>query len=252
MRGFVDLHCHYVPAIDDGVRTEDDGMALLRALRAIGFDHVVATPHMRPSMFDNSATVIREAYAAMSARIERERAAGELAPLPQTSLAAEHFFDEKIYALLLRREGLGYGAKGRAVLVEFGYEQLPVMLPSRFFDLRRTLQRPVVAHPERYEPFHRDPNKAAETMRRAGGVLLLDVAALVGKYGTRAQSTAEALVESDAYYAACSDAHRPEDAEVVARAIERLERMKGASGVERLLKKGPRDILEANILDVYD
>lgn len=245
MRGFVDLHCHYVPAVDDGVRTEDDSVSLLRGLRAVGFDHVVATPHIRPAMFDNSPTRLRDAFGALGPRLAREEG------LPAVSLAAEHFFDDIVHALLLRGEGLAYG-KGRAALVEFAYERMPVAISARFFDLRMKRLRPVVAHPERYEEFHKDPERASEAMRRAGGVLLLDIAAVEGKYGTRAQRTAEELLELDAYYAACSDAHRPEDAEVVGRAISSVERRFGAETIKKLLQDGPKQILEGRIFDAFD
>ena len=49
MRGFVDLHCHWIAGIDDGAKTPEDGLAMLRGLREAGFDTVVATPHMRPA-----------------------------------------------------------------------------------------------------------------------------------------------------------------------------------------------------------
>jgi len=252
MRGFVDLHCHYLPAIDDGARSEDEGLAMLRALFEVGFDHVVATPHMRPALWDNRAPHLREVYAGMVERIEREKAASPgKKVLPDTTLAAEHFFDDIVYGLMVGAQGLPYTA-GRSILVEFAYESLPVQIEARFFDLRRKRLRPIVAHPERYEPFWRKPQKAAETMRRAGGVLLLDIAALDGKYGSKAQRTAEELVEEGAYYAACSDAHRPEDAIAVGKSITRLEKMMGKEEVTRLLTTGPREILEGRILDVYD
>jgi protein-tyrosine phosphatase len=246
MRGFVDLHCHYVPGVDDGVRTVEDAIALLRGLRAVGFDHVVATPHMRPSMFDNEAAALESAWAGLEDRLANEPG------LPARSLSAEHYFDEIVFSRLMQKKGLPYAPKKRSVLVEFSYDQLPVALHSRFFDLRRNLLRPIVAHPERYTPFHENPKKAQEAMRKAGGVLLLDIAALEGKYGERARRTAESLVEQRAYYAACSDAHRPEDAETVGHAIERLGQMMGAAEVERLLKTGPQRILAANILDAFD
>lgn len=248
MHGYVDLHCHYLPAVDDGVRTEQDGLALLRGLRAVGFDHVVATPHIRPAMFDNSPERLREAFAALRERLSGE--AGE-PELPETSLAAEHYFDDVVYRLLVSGEGLAYGA-GRTVLVEFAYERLPLGLKERFFDLRMKRLRPVVAHPERYEPFWRKPAEAAESMRRAGGVLLLDLAALVGKYGSKAQRTAEALVEEQAYYAACSDAHRPADTDDVARSIERLRQAAGEDEVRRLLITGPQQILAGKVFDAFD
>ena len=248
MSGYVDLHCHYLPAVDDGVRTAEEGVALLQALGAAGFRHVVATPHVRPSMFDNSPERLRAAYAEFRAQLD---AAGPAPSLPETSLAAEHFFDDLTYGVLLRGEGLPYGV-GRTALVEFSSESLPIGLQARFFDLRMKRLRPVVAHPERYESFSRKPAQAAESMRRAGGVLLLDVAALVGKYGARAQRTAEALIDEHAYYAACSDAHRPSDVEEVAAAIARLRALAGEQEVQRLLVRGPEQILAGRVLDAYD
>jgi protein-tyrosine phosphatase len=245
VRGFIDLHCHYIPAVDDGVRAEDDSVALLRGLRAVGFDHVVATPHIRPSMFDNSPTRLRESFAALAPRLARE------ADMPAVSLAAEHFFDDTVYSLLVRGEGLPYGV-GRAVLVEFSNDAFPVALRDRFFDLRMKRLRPIVAHPERYEPVMKEPRAQAEKLRRAGGALLLDVAALVGKYGTRAQRTAEALLDADAYYAACTDSHRAEDADLAGKSLERLAELHGGDTVQRLFIDGPKHILEGNILDAFD
>ena len=236
MRGVVDLHSPYLPAVDDGVKSEDDGVALVRALHSIGFDHVVATPHMRPGMFDNQAAPLREAYSTMRARLDRET------DVPTTELASEHFFDDVVYQRLMSGDGLPYGV-GRAVLIEFSPESFPVALANRLFDLRRKRLRPIVAHPERYQPFWRAPKKEAETMRRAGGVLLLDVAALDGKYGSKSQRTAEDLVEEGAYYAACSDAHRADDATSVARGIRRLEQLVGLEESMTLLRDNPRRIL---------
>jgi protein-tyrosine phosphatase len=172
--------------------------------------------------------------------------------VPQTSLAAEHYFDDVVFGLLMKGEGLPYGV-GRSVLVEFHAESLPLQLHARLFDLRRRRLRPVIAHPERYMPFWKSPQKEAEAMRRAGGVLLLDVAALDGKYGTKAQRTAEVLVEEDHYYAACSDAHRPDDAQPVGRGIRKLIEMIGDDSARTLLSTRPKTILEGKIFDeTYD
>jgi protein-tyrosine phosphatase len=73
--------------------------------------------------------------------------------------------------------------------------------------------------------------------------LLLDVCSIVGKYGRSAQRAAEKLLEEDAYQAACSDAHKPDDVDVVVRAIERLEVLVGAKEAYRLLADAPAKIL---------
>jgi protein-tyrosine phosphatase len=77
----------------------------------------------------------------------------------------------------------------------------------------------------------------------AGAHLLLDVCSLIGKYGRAAQKASEKLLEEEAYEAACSDAHKPEDVDWVVRAIARLESLVGTSEAHRLLTEGPRGIL---------
>ncbi len=260
MRGFVDLHCHWVAAIDDGARTIEDGLAMLRGLHQAGFDTVVATPHMRPGMFDNDRASIERAFAAMKPALS---AAGAL---PSVHLGSEHFFDDVVYGRLLRGEAVPYprlagaavpplsgdaspesspagpASAHRPVLIEFGPAAFPVRVQHRLFDLRRAGLVPVLAHPERYEPVWRD-DACLDALLDAGAHLLLDVCSLVGKYGRAPQRAAEKLLEEDAYEAACSDAHRPGDVEVVVRSIERLEELVGDAEARRLLADGPRGML---------
>jgi protein-tyrosine phosphatase len=233
MRGFVDLHCHWVAGIDDGARSLQDGVAMLRGLHAAGFDDVVATPHMRPGMFDNDRPAIERAFAAMLPSMTGD------ATLPAVHLGSEHFFDDVVFARLIRGEALPYPS--RAVLVEFG-RAFPARVQHRFFDLRRAGLLPVLAHPERYEPVWRDDGCLDELLD-AGANLLLDVCSLTGKYGRAPQRAAEKLLEDDAYEAACSDAHQPSDVDIVVRAIERLETLVGKEDAGRLLGEGPRAIL---------
>ncbi|HEX2677076.1 MAG TPA: CpsB/CapC family capsule biosynthesis tyrosine phosphatase, partial [Polyangiales bacterium] len=87
LSGLCDLHCHYLPAIDDGVRTADEGMALCAGLRALGYDTVVATPHIRSGMFENRKPGLVQVFEAWS---EQARARQDL---PEIGLAAEHFCD---------------------------------------------------------------------------------------------------------------------------------------------------------------
>lgn len=236
VRGFVDLHCHWVAAIDDGAKTPDEGLAMLHGLHQAGFDVVVATPHMRPGMFDNDRPGLERAFAAMQPNLSAAQVS-----LPRVHLASEHFFDDVVFGRLVRGEALPYPG-GRCVLVEVGQGAFPVRLSHRFFDVRRAGLVPVLAHPERYDPVWKD-DTCLDPLLDAGAHLLLDVCSLVGKYGRAPQKAAEKLLEDDAYEAACSDAHKPRDVEVVVQAIERLEALVGAEEAKRLLSHGPLGIL---------
>ncbi|MBX3218092.1 MAG: protein tyrosine phosphatase [Labilithrix sp.] len=252
MTGFVDLHCHWIAGIDDGVKTPDEGVELLRRLRAAGFGLVVATPHMRPGMFDNDRRALELAFAAMCPRLSGRE------DLPEVHLASEHFLDDVVFGRLVKGQGLPYpdlGSDGgstkeppsgarrsRGVLVELSPQAFPAQVQRRFFDLVRAGLRPVLAHPERYQPVWKD-DTCLDPLLDAGACLLLDVCALVGKYGRASRKAAEKLLDEEAYEAACSDAHRPADADVVTEAIEALDKRVGRAETTRLLRDGPRGIL---------
>jgi protein-tyrosine phosphatase len=55
------------------------------------------------------------------------------------------------------------------------------------------------------------------------------------------------MLDEGAYYAACSDSHKPQDVEMVAEAIGRLERLVGAEEARELLVDGPASILAGSI-----
>jgi protein-tyrosine phosphatase len=210
---------------------------MLRALRRAGFDYVMATPHMRPSLFDNEKTDLENAFSAMDLGCEQG--------LPNVGLSSEHYFDDIVFQRLMKGDALPYPG-GKAVLVEFPNDAFPARIGDRFFDLRMRKLRPVLAHPERYRPVWKD-RTVLDPFLDSGVVLLLDVAALAGKYGRAPERAALELLEDGYYVAACSDAHRAKDVEDVARGIARLEKLVGQEEAAYLLRDGPLAILNGTL-----
>src|SRR5260221_3182566 len=227
MSGYVDLHCHFIPSIDDGARTVEEGLALLRALKASGFEKVVATPHMRPNLFDNTADDLSAAFSRF------ERATASEADVPAIALSSEHYFDDVVFRRLLEGKGLPYPG-GHAVLLEFYDMDFMPAVAARLFDLRKRKLLPVIAHPERYRCLWESHDRLTELVD-SGAVALLDTAALVGKYGKEPQRCARALLDEGLYHAACSDAHRPDDVEEVVAGIRLIKKPYGAEEVDWLL-----------------
>lgn len=239
MRGFVDLHCHFIPGIDDGARSLEEGLAMLRELKRIGFDRVIATPHMRPGLFDNEKAGLTSAFEAFTPALG--------APdLPEVGLASEHYFDDVVFSRLMSGDCLPYPG-GKAVLLEFYEMDFPTSIDRSFVKLR--LERkllPVIAHPERYQAVWKNPD-VLERMAGVGVAALLDTASLVGKYGKKPRDVAEELLDRNLYHAACSDAHRPSDVKEVHAGMKRIEELYGEEEVEFLFHEGPRAILDGRI-----
>jgi protein-tyrosine phosphatase len=239
MSGFIDLHCHPLPGIDDGAKTADEGAELLARLKTAGFDRVVATPHVRSGYWENRPHTVAPARAALDDALARVVASGRA--VPALDVAAEHLFDDVTWELFERGEAMPYPG-GRAALVEFPYDDIPLRVEVRFWRLDRRGVRPVLAHPERYTPLHASVDRLRD-LADAGARPLQDLMSLVGAYGSRVRDAADAMLREDLYAAACSDAHKPSDVERVIEAIDVLQRTVGNDGVRRLLISGPQELL---------
>lgn len=219
---------------------------MLAKLGSLGFSHVVATPHMRPGMFENTADDLRRAY-------ERTKEARTYATgLPRTSLGSEHFFDAEVISGIQNGQGLPYSEfgpiegsvpGGGAILVEFNDLTAVALIEQQLFQLQTQGFIPVIAHPERYRAVWSEPTLISRLVD-LGSVALLDISALVGKYGRRAQNAAEQLLEDGIYDAACTDSHRPVDVDVAEKAMARMVKMYGREELELLFGENPRRLLQ--------
>lgn len=239
---YIDLHCHYVPGIDDGVRSVEDGLALCRGLRRAGFGRVVATPHIRTAMFGNTPEDVRTAFDAFSAH-----PAANDSEMPALGLGAEHFCDDVFIRAFGEGRVCAYPG-GHALLVELPSETMPAGLRDLVFEMRLKGVTPVLAHPERYSTTYRSSD-AIEALVEAGVLPLLDVMSLSERYGREPRRAAERLLDEGLYYAACSDAHKPGDVEAVIESIARLRRIVGREETDELLGDHPRRVLDGTFGD---
>jgi protein-tyrosine phosphatase len=227
--GYVDLHSHVLPALDDGSPDPGTTLTMLRGLAAMGFERVVATPHQKAAQFLPDWTQV-------TAALDRTRAES---PIP-VSLAAENYWDSVFFE---RSRDLSFPRYdgGRAFLFEIPTEDLPVRFEATLFDLCVKGLLPVMAHPERYRPFWDD----RDTLARIGEnvCLVVDLGAVAGYHGWRVGRVARALVADGLAHACASDAHTPGDLRLAAEGIAWIKKKLGPEAVTRLLDENPRRIL---------
>jgi protein-tyrosine phosphatase len=238
--GFVDLHSHVLPGLDDGARALDESLAMIKLLGQAGFDTVVATPHQKHGSFVPSREAIDRAHAELQAALP--------AGSPSLLLAAENMWDE----LFLERSGSGAQPAytgGRAFLFELPVHMMPPRVEERLFALRRGPGRmlPVMAHPERYPSLWDAPDRVAAL--RAQAALVIDLGALDGAHGTKQCKAARWMVENGMAHAAASDCHQPSDVRLAGAGLAWIKKRLGEAAVQRLLADGPRQILTGELPD---
>jgi protein-tyrosine phosphatase len=231
---YVDLHAHFLPGLDDGARSSDEGLSMIAALAALGFAQLHATPHQRAGMFLPSREEIDSAMAGMQSR------AREAHPGVALGLAAENFWDEVFHERLGQGSVPSYPAS-KAFLFEVNPQLMPPQMEQRLFEIRVSGRLPVMAHPERYLAVQQDPARAESLGRSAA--MLVDLAALDGAHGRPAMKASRRLCEEGLAHAAASDVHTAEDQRSVASGMAWLRKRLGPGALDRLLDENPRRIL---------
>jgi len=241
MAHYVDLHSHYLPALDDGATAMEMSMQMVRAVAALGFSDLYATPHQRAGMFMPERAAIDGAFT----RVSTEVRAGE--PDLRLGLGAENFWDDVFHARLRQRAVPGYGG-GAAFLFEVSPQLMPPGIGNELFQLRVQGHLPVMAHPERYVAVQRDITLAEQLGRSA--VMLIDLGALDGAHGKAEMKTARRMVLDGLAHAAASDVHRPEDQVSVAAGMAWIRKQRGAAVLDQMLDENPRRILAGELPDL--
>jgi len=243
MSGYVDLHCHLLPGVDDGARTPQDSLAMARALVAIGVSTVAVSPHARAGCAP--VEVCRERLEALRSALAHEGIPLVLELGAENALVEEGFLD-----------GLGTPAarpvhRGPYVLVELPYSSPVPALPTLVFQMMRRGVIPLFAHPERCLELQR-PGRAAEVVA-LGARLQLDLGAVSGRYGPVARRTARLLLDEGLYAVAATDLHAPSGApRWIEQALADLRACAGDAAVGRLFRDGPVRVLAGEPVEIPD
>jgi protein-tyrosine phosphatase len=233
--GFVDLHSHVLPGLDDGSPDAATSMVMLKGLAAIGFERVCATPHQKLGQFMPPLPAIRKAWVSTAQALADE--AVELA----LSLAAENMWDSAFYERCASLTIPSYD-DGAAFLFELPIApQLPVGLFEQLFVLRAKGRLPTLAHPERYEALWSSPDLLERL--RDSCALVVDLGAVAGYHGRTRTKFARKWIRDGLVHAVASDAHTPDDVRVAAEGMAWIRNKVGHDAAERLLDIAPHAIL---------
>ena len=193
LKGAVDQHSHILYGLDDGVKTQEDSLAILRFLEEQGVSEVWFTPHVMEDV-PNTTEGIR-------ARFEELKSVyrGGL----RFHLAAEYMIDTLFEERLAARDLLTHG--NDTVLVETSAVAPPINLWELLETMRKAGYRPLIAHPERYRYMDKADYKRLHDM---GCVLQMNLPSIVGFYGESARERALDLLDKGWYSMVGSDCHR--------------------------------------------
>lgn len=201
MLGYVDLHAHVLPGIDDGPDDADGALAMLRAAAAAGIRTLAVTPHLR-SDFPNVRV------SELARRCQELREASEMAGIDIRIVSGAEV--SLVWALEATDEQLAlatYDQRGTDLLIETPTFNV-VGLESLLYRLRAKGFRVTLAHPERSVEFQRDPSQLVDLVRQGVLVQVNAETLLASPRRSDAHRLGRYLCAEGLAHALASDGHR--------------------------------------------
>jgi len=206
-----DIHSHFIPGIDDGAKTMDDSLELLRAMEAFGYEKVVTTPHIMSDAYKNTPEIILPG-------LEKVRAAATNAGLKiKIDAAAEYYFDFDLEKKIKDKNILTFGKN--YLLFELAFVNPPDNLYNVTFDMLTQGYKPVLAHVERYGFWLKDYSKYEELVTR-GLLLQMNINSITGHYSPETKKAAQWLIDHDMISFLGSDCHHMGHVELMKKALQ--------------------------------
>lgn len=213
--GFVDIHSHILPKIDDGSKSMDESVALLRRMHGYGIKHIICTPHVMESVWENSSKTIQKRLEALNAHLKSI----QFNDITITA-AAEYMLDAN-FGHLLKTEKLRT-LNDNYILVELSFLNAPINLYETLFNIQIAGYKPVLAHPERYSYFHNDFS-TYKKLKDAGCLFQLNLLSLSNYYGSEVTAVAEALLKQQLIDFVGTDTHRQQHLDFLEKIVDRKD-----------------------------
>lgn len=194
------MHSHLIPGIDDGAKTMEDSVLLIRRLVDMGYRKIITTPHIMQEFFPNTPIVIRKGLEKVKAALQAEGIQVEL------EAAAEYFVDESFEALLQAEEEILHFSN-KHVLIESSLLAPSNNIFDAIFQLKTKGYQPILAHPERYV-YYADQWEVFERIHEMGCKMQVNLLSLAGHYGPAQKKLGVKLLKSGWIEFLGTDLHR--------------------------------------------
>jgi len=237
----VDVHSHIVPGVDDGAKTLEESVAMLRLAAESGTTDIVATPHANHE-FEFEPEVI-------AAKLEQMRRAVNGAIRIHTGCDFHLSYDNIQDSL---QHPAKYAINHKSyVLVEFSDLLIPKTTDDVFYQMQSAGMTPIITHPERNMLLQKRLEKLAE-WAESGCLLQVTAASFLGRFGKQAKIFADRLLQQGLVHIVASDAHdtkyRPPS---LNEAYEYVSKACGPGRAEMLFVRNPAATLTGSPLEPY-
>jgi len=193
-----DLHSHLIPGIDDGSKSLEESLEMLKRFAELGYQKVITTPHIMSDFYKNTPEIILGGLEKVKQGIKNEGINIEI------EAAAEYYLDFHLEELIKAKDILTFG--NNHVLFELSFSNEPPRVKETIFSFQTEGYKPIMAHVERY-PFYFNQFDKINDFKSRGCLIQLNINSLSGQYGPQVKKMAEEMIDKNMVDVIGSDCH---------------------------------------------
>lgn len=218
----IDLHCHMLPAVDDGAKTISMALDLAKEAESEGIDKILLTPHHMDGEYINHKENVKKASNNLQMILRDNSIDIELRPGQEVhingSLLEAVDNGDVLFADRLNK---------KYMMLEFPHSGVPEYAKDMIFELEVKGITPIIVHPERNHGIQQNPDILFDLVSQ-GCLTQITATSYVGGFGKNIQKFTEQIIDAGLGFVFSSDAHNLSGRRFrMKEAFDRLEKKKG-------------------------
>ena len=239
----IDIHSHLLFGVDDGSRTLEESVHVIKKLSEVGYTDIILTPHyINDSTYVSTREENLDVLKRLKVGLIRNNVNVNL------YLGNEIYIDSEI-ANLLKNNIISSLNDTKYLLIELPMSGENEIYYDVFLDLINMGYKVILAHPERYISFQKDFNKVYE-LKELGVLLQSNVGSILGDYGKGAKKTIKRLLKENLITFMGTDIHHnKEEYTFVLKAKKKMGKYLTQKQINNIFENNAKVLLKDKIED---
>lgn len=239
----IDIHSHLLFGVDDGSRTLEESVHVIKKLSEVGYTDIILTPHyINDSTYVSTREENLDVLKRLKVGLIRNNVNVNL------YLGNEIYIDSEI-AKLLKNNIISSLNDTKYLLIELPMSGENEIYYDVFLDLINMGYKVILAHPERYISFQKDFNKVYE-LKELGVLLQSNVGSILGDYGRGAKKTIKRLLKENLITFMGTDIHHnKEEYTFVLKAKKKMGKYLTQKQINNIFENNAKILLNDKIED---
>lgn len=239
----IDVHSHIIYGVDDGSKSLEQSLEIIKESYNAGFDKIIATPHYIEDYYEVDKIDINNRINTIKQELKKINCPIEIIQ------GNEIYITENINQLIEDKKATSIN-DNKYVLFELPLNAEAMNLNRVIYQILSKGRIPILAHPERYPFVQKDPNVLIPLIED-GVIIQSNFGSIVGQYKKSAEITLKKMLEHNMVHLLGSDVHRPNTIySGIDQCLESIEKIIGKNKLEEIVNINPEMVIRGETIEV--